>query len=70
MTQEIEILQFLHYNPETSRAEIGYALTNAPSQHSNVLSPTVSQKATLRLSVEVIKLRAIGSLRKLMLLWS
>ena len=31
MTQEIEILQFLHYNPETSRAEIGSALTNAPS---------------------------------------
>lgn len=32
MTQEIEILQFLHYNPEASRAEIGSALTNAPSQ--------------------------------------
>lgn len=31
MTQEIEILQFLHFNPEASRAEIGYALTNAPS---------------------------------------
>ena len=31
MTQEIEILQFLHYNPEASRAEIGSALTNAPS---------------------------------------
>ena len=31
MTQEIEILQFLHYNPEASRAEIGSALTNTPS---------------------------------------
>lgn len=31
MTQNIEILQFLHYNPEASRAEIGEALTNAPS---------------------------------------
>lgn len=31
MTHEIEILQFLHYNPETSRAEIGSALTNPPS---------------------------------------
>lgn len=31
MTQEIEILQFLHYNPEASRAQIGSALTNAPS---------------------------------------
>ena len=31
MTQEIEILQFLHYNPEASRAEIGSSLTNTPS---------------------------------------
>ncbi len=31
MTPEIEILQFLHYNPEAKRAEIGAALTNAPS---------------------------------------
>ncbi len=31
MTKEIEILQFLHYNPEASRAEIGSALSNAPS---------------------------------------
>lgn len=31
MTQEIEILRFLHYNPEASRAEISIALTNAPS---------------------------------------
>lgn len=31
MTQEIEILQFLHYNPEASRAEISSALTDAPS---------------------------------------
>ena len=31
MTQDIEILQFLHYNPEASRAEIGETLTNAPS---------------------------------------
>ena len=30
-SQEIEILQFLHYNLEASRAEIGSALTNAPS---------------------------------------
>ena len=25
------MIQFLHYNPEASRAEIGSALTNAPS---------------------------------------
>ncbi len=31
MTQEIEILQYLHFNPETSRAEISEALSNAPS---------------------------------------
>ncbi len=31
MTQEVEILQFLHYNPEASRAEIGLSLANAPS---------------------------------------
>lgn len=31
MTQEIEILQFLHYHPEASRAQIGSALANAPS---------------------------------------
>lgn len=31
MTQDIEILQFLHYNPGASRAEIGAALTDAPS---------------------------------------
>lgn len=31
MTQEIEILQFLHYNPEASRAEIGAALTGSLS---------------------------------------
>lgn len=31
MTQDIEILQFLLYHPESSRAEIGNALTNAPS---------------------------------------
>lgn len=31
MTTEIEILQFLHYNPEASRAEISSALSNTPS---------------------------------------
>lgn len=31
MSPEIEILQFLHYNPETSRAEIGLALTETTS---------------------------------------
>jgi len=31
MTPEIEILQFLHYNPDTSRAGIEAALSNAPS---------------------------------------
>ena len=31
MNQDIEILQFLHYNPEATRAEIGSALSNAPS---------------------------------------
>lgn len=31
MTQDIEILQFLHCNPEATRAEIGASLTNAPS---------------------------------------
>lgn len=29
MAPETEIIQFLHYNPETSRAEVGAALTNA-----------------------------------------
>lgn len=31
MTQYIEILQFLHYNPDSSRAEIGAMLTTTPS---------------------------------------
>lgn len=31
MTPDIEILQFLHYNPGASRAEISSGLTNAPS---------------------------------------
>lgn len=31
MTQEIEILQFLHYNPLSSRAEISNGINNAPS---------------------------------------
>ena len=31
MTQDIEILQFLHYNPSSSRAEIEAALANPPS---------------------------------------
>lgn len=31
MNQKFEILQFLHYNPEATRAEIGSALSNAPS---------------------------------------
>ncbi len=31
MTQAIEILQFLHYNSEATRAEISATLTNAPS---------------------------------------
>lgn len=31
MSPEIEILQFLHYNPEASRAEIGLALTETTS---------------------------------------
>lgn len=31
MTQEVEILQYLHYDPEASRPEIGSALTNATS---------------------------------------
>ena len=31
MTQYIEILQFLHYNPDSSRAEIGAILTTTPS---------------------------------------
>jgi len=32
MTQEIEILQFLHYNQSVTRADIEAALTNPPSQ--------------------------------------
>ena len=32
MTQEIEILQFLHYNQSATRADIEAALTNPPSQ--------------------------------------
>ena len=31
MNQDIEILQFLHYNPESTRTEISSALSNAPS---------------------------------------
>ena len=31
MNQDIEILQFLHYNQEATRAEIASALSNAPS---------------------------------------
>lgn len=31
MTKDIEILQFLHYNPNASRAEIGAALIDEPS---------------------------------------
>lgn len=31
MTQAIEILRFFDYNPNFSRAEIGYALTTATS---------------------------------------
>lgn len=31
MTQDIEILQFLHYHPKASRAEISSGLTNTPS---------------------------------------
>ncbi|MDE5553556.1 MAG: Fic family protein, partial [Muribaculaceae bacterium] len=31
MNQDIEILQFLHYNPEATRTEIASVLTNAPS---------------------------------------
>lgn len=31
MTSEIEILQYLHYNPEASRAEISSAMTIAIS---------------------------------------
>lgn len=32
MTKEIEVLQFLHYNPETSRAEIAKGMINPPSE--------------------------------------
>lgn len=32
MTQEIEILQYLHYNPLSSRSEISSALSNPPSE--------------------------------------
>ncbi|MDE6642643.1 MAG: Fic family protein [Muribaculaceae bacterium] len=32
MTQNIEILQFLHYNPESSRADIAAGMAQAPSQ--------------------------------------
>jgi Fic family protein len=31
MTKDIEILQFLHYNPSSSRSEIEASLTNSPS---------------------------------------
>lgn len=37
MTQEIEILQFLHYNTEATRAEIGSALSNG------FMNKTISQ---------------------------
>ena len=32
MTIQVEILQFLHYNPSSSRVEIAEALTNAPNE--------------------------------------
>lgn len=32
MTIQVEILQFLHYNPSSSRVEIAAALTNAPNE--------------------------------------
>lgn len=32
MTIQVEILQFLHYNPSSSRVEIATALTNAPNE--------------------------------------
>ena len=32
MTTQVEILQFLHYNPSSSRVEIAEALTNAPNE--------------------------------------
>lgn len=32
MTTQLEILQILHYNPSSSRAEIAEALTNAPNE--------------------------------------
>ena len=32
MTIQIEILQFLHYNPSSTRVEIAAGLTEAPSE--------------------------------------
>ena len=32
MTTQVEILQFLHYNPSSSSVEIAAALTNAPNE--------------------------------------
>ena len=32
MTTQVEILQFLHYNPSSNRVEIAEALTNAPNE--------------------------------------
>ena len=32
MTTQVEILQFLHYNPSSSRVKIAEALTNAPNE--------------------------------------
>ena len=45
MTQEIEILQFLHYNPDASRAEISSALTSAvsPATIKRLIAESVSK---------------------------
>jgi len=32
MTIQVEILQFLHYNPSSSRVEIAAGLTEAPNE--------------------------------------
>ena len=32
MTTEVEILQFLHYNPSSSRVKIAAALSDAPNE--------------------------------------
>ena len=55
MTSEIEILQYLHYNPEASRADISSAMTIAisPATLKRLISDCI-KKDISKLSVAVL----------------